>query len=321
MDAYHTFDRLPRLIADLTIEEVHDEILLFRTYGKDVLALTPQQTALFRLCQSGASLQAAKECLGDQATYEGLTALREMRLFAPSRLPNSAAVQHWIACEVGSETLVYKEHHAQAILLDPVTSQVWKMCDGVTQFEIALHNLKNHFQTSEPAAEELLWAALSHLRQHGLLVLALPAPMSRREFGKRWAAAAALFPILASASVPTPSAAASPSCASCVLSGGCAAAVPGRPGVLPVCCTFDPTPPCPARGFPTGNSTVCVRSFNITGSSCLDDTLDPSPSFCNVINDRAPGNPQGGNAIVACANARANAIVAGFAGYQCAQCP
>ena len=321
MDSDQTLDRLPRLVADLTIEEVQDEILLFRSYGKDVIALTPQQTTLFRLCQAGASLQAAKESLSDQATYEGLAALREMRLFAPSRLPNSAALQHWVACEVGSETLIYKELHAEAILLDPVTSQVWKMCDGVTQVDTALQKLKSHFQVSEQAAEELLWAALSHLRQHNLLVLALPAPISRREFAKRWAAAAALFPIVASAAVPTPSAAASPSCASCVLSGGCAAAVPGRPGVLPVCCTFNPTPPCPTRGFPTGNSTVCVRSFNITGTSCLDDTLDPAASFCNVINDRAPGNPQGGNAVVQCANARANAITAGFTGYQCAQCP
>lgn len=310
---------LPRLISDLTIEEVHEELLIFREYGKSVIALNLLQTQVFRLCQANETFQTAVDRLGEKTTFSALAELREMALFAPSTLPRSSSLRHLTTCSVGAETLVYREADSKAVLLDPVTSEVWRLCDGVTTTEAALQHLAAHFEVSSQVAEELLWAALSHLREQHLLVLALPAPMTRRDFAKKWAVAAALFPVLTSTLVPSPSAAVSLTCASCVTSGNCASAVPGRPGPQPVCCTFNAAPPCNGRRYSGGSSDVCQRAYVITGTSCLNDGFNPSfPSaYCNTLPDGAVSN----NAQVSCTAARQAAILAGFTDYDCAQCP
>lgn len=314
-------DTLPRAIQDLVIKEIESDLLIFRNYGKDVTSLTSEQSTLFRLCKSRATYETAFQALGKETTFSLLVRLRDERLLEPSHLPkvNQSA---YLSTPMGEEMLVYHSVNGEAILLDSVTSYVWSLCDGIQTTAEASAALAARFQVSREAAEELLWVSLVSLREKELILLSLPASMSRREFGLKWAAAVALFPTIAAVTAPVPSAANSAGCV--VKTAGCVTALASNGGRVKssvTCCTFNNAPPCNPRGAPNGNSDVCTVVYNRDGSSCLNDSINRG-AICNQVPDRVIGfTGQTLTSQVQCSNARAASIVAGFSNYECAVCP
>lgn len=314
-------EALPRVVHDLVLKELESDLLIFRNYGKDVTSLTSDQSTLFRLCKSRATYETAFQSLGKEATFSLLVQLQHERLLEPSHLPkvNQAA---YLSTQMGKETLVYHSVNGEAILLDPVTSYVWSLCDGIQTSAEVSEALAARFEVSRETAEELLWVSLVSLREKELILVALPAPMSRREFGLKWAAAVALFPTIAAVTAPVPSAANSAGCV--VQNAGCVSALAsngGRVKTAVTCCTFNATPPCNPRGAPSGNSDVCAVIYNRTGSSCLNDSLGRG-AICNQLPDRVVGfTAQTLSSQVQCSNARAASITLGFSNYECAVCP
>ena len=309
--------RLPRVVAEVTVKELGDEIVLFRKYGKDVIALDSNLTKIYHLCADGASFSEALSSVTREDLFRGLSSLRERNLLAPDYLP-SVNLEQWQSTEISNERLVYIAGLNQALLLDEVTNIVWTMCDGETTVDRAVENLRLRFSLDEEAAEEIVWAALANLSEKSLVLSPLPAALSRRSFVKRWATAAALFPVIASALTPSPAAASS---TECIVNGnaGCAARFPS--GRVDVCCpcTANPAPPCTDPG--PNLAEVCVVFRNVDGTSCLDDSLGGTP-FCNTIEDfGVPGLTLAGrNSQVDCAASRASAILSGFTAYTCCFC-
>ena len=308
---------LPRLIDDLTVEAVENELMVFRNFGKDVICLGPEETKIYDLCKRQSDFESALQIVTKDSLFEAIGNLRKAKLFVPERLPK-ADDSRWFSTVIEQEKILFDSRRNKSILLDPTSRLIWDMCDGETTVSEAISQLSECFGLPLPAAEEILWAALSSLRSEQLIVSPLPTVLTRRDFVQKWAAAAAVFPILTSVLLPVPAAANS---TECITNGntGCQARFPlGR---VTVCCpcTPGPNPPCPPFGAPgTGNSVVCTAGFIIDGNSCLDDSLAGFGVECNTISQ----SPRpGGNAQTNCAQARAAAISLGFGDYLCCECP
>jgi len=107
---------------------------------------------------------------------------------------------------VGEETVVFDRTSQKAYRLNRPSTIVWRHCDGKTSVAGLAGTLERELQLTEPA-EPLVEIALQKLESMGLLEG--PSGVTCREMSRKIAAAAALIPIVAAITVPTPAKASS----------------------------------------------------------------------------------------------------------------
>jgi len=107
---------------------------------------------------------------------------------------------------VGDETVVFDRTSQKAYRLNRPATIMWRHCDGKTSVEDLAGILKRELSLNEPA-QPLAEMALQKLESMGLLEG--PSGVTRREMNLKIAAAAAMIPIVAAITVPTPAKASS----------------------------------------------------------------------------------------------------------------
>ncbi|MCA9790916.1 MAG: PqqD family protein, partial [Candidatus Eremiobacteraeota bacterium] len=200
-----------RLVSDITIKQIESDFLIFKRFGKCVCHLEGDAARLFELYQSGKTRREAETDLGVASLEAAEAQLRDQGLLAPNVLPKLPHDQ-LTRIELSSELLVYHPLQATAMLLNDTIAAVLPQCDGETTVDQAVEALCKRFEIEPDAAEELLWASLKAMRDRGLFLAPLHHGVSRRTFLSRWAAAAALFPVIVSAAAPHAAVADSTTC-------------------------------------------------------------------------------------------------------------
>jgi Coenzyme PQQ synthesis protein D (PqqD) len=147
-----------------------------------------------------------------------------------------------ITRQIQGELLVFDPENNRAHCLNPVSVQIWQLCDGsrtVAQITRALDE-----KSAVHADDSVVWRSLLQLKKARLLSNSTPLPLevrrfSRREAGKMLGKTALLVvPLIYSVVVPTPAEAASClPCGSICLSGGkcCSPCTCGLQGINLVC--------------------------------------------------------------------------------------
>jgi hypothetical protein len=117
--------------------------------------------------------------------------------------------------ELLDEVLVYDMTKKKAHCLNGSAAAVWGLCDGQTRIPELAGQLENRMAKS--VNEEMVWIALEHLGEAGLLTAPVPVRAvrggTRRQLLQKLAYAAVAIPLVSSISAPLPSAAASGFCA------------------------------------------------------------------------------------------------------------
>ncbi|MGE0494515.1 MAG: PqqD family protein [Vulcanimicrobiota bacterium] len=301
-----------RLISDFSIKQIDSDFLIFKRFGKCVCSLEGDTARLFQLYYEGKTRHQAESELGLPCLQAAEEQLRDQGLLAPDVLPRIPQDQ-LTRIELANEVLVYHPVQGTAMLLNQTIAALLPQCDGETTVELAIDALSKKFEIAPDTAEELLWASLKAMRDRGLFLAPLHHGLSRRAFLSRWAAAAALFPVIVSAAAPHAAVADS---TTCIVNGdaGCQALFPGSTRVFTTCCpcTANATPPCPGDAN-------CQRPYLKDGNNCLDDTPDTGGlTGCFVYIDS--GHPFA-NAQDSCADARNSTQADTFGGYACCRCP
>lgn len=118
-----------------------------------------------------------------------------------------------LATQVGEEVLLMEPDSGKVHNLNPTAAMVWGLSDGVRSRAEVAQQLAGQLGLPTEAADELLAMTLAELHGRGLVSDCFPSQVGRRDFLRRWGAAAAVLPLMAS--VTTPAAAASASSCPC----------------------------------------------------------------------------------------------------------
>ena len=120
---------------------------------------------------------------------------------------NPVARARTLLCEiVDSEAVIFDRTSQKAYRLNHPATIVWSHCDGNTSVEDLAGILERELQLTA-SAQPLVEVALQKLESMGLLEG--PSGVTRRQVGRKIAIAAALIPVVAALTVPTPARAAS----------------------------------------------------------------------------------------------------------------
>jgi hypothetical protein len=195
-------NRLPRLAAGINRKSLGAETVIRKGNGP-ALVLSVIETLVLDCCDARKDRAELAAQIGAQELDAALAKLSGQGFLAPEMMPQRVET---LFTEIDGEGLLFHAASGKASRLDSTAAQVWKMCNHETSIDQAITTLAKDNSISEEAAEELLWAALGKLAKEGHLQNpeALPKGTSRREFLTRFATAAALFPVVASAMAPQP---------------------------------------------------------------------------------------------------------------------
>ncbi len=261
-------NRLPRLAAEINRKRLGADTVIRKGNGP-ALVLSAVETTVLDYC--GARKNRA-ELLAEVTANEVETALAKLLengFLAPEMMPLRVET---LFTEVDREGLLFHPASGKASRLDATSASIWKMCNDQTSVAQAIVSLAKENSISEEAAEELLWASLEKLGKEGHLQNpeALPKGTSRRDFLTRFATAAALFPVVASALAPQPVHAASGfRCYNTAADGQASCAAAGLSGAVRIgnCRRCGPSgAECPANDF-------CMTTYQtIVNGSCATDT-------------------------------------------------
>jgi coenzyme PQQ synthesis protein D (PqqD) len=186
-----------------------------------------------------------------------------------------ARTEELVVQELGSEVLIYDRRTDLAHCLTSVAALVWQACDGTSTTEEVVERLR---QSGEADAENLLVSALDELESKDLLETVAPSGgISRRHAIRKLAGVgmvAVAAPLVISASVTTPEAAASGGVlakyAACTASTQCANGLTCQSGHCyntGQTCFAGGTRPNGAQCGPT-NQGVCCSGACGTGNNC-----------------------------------------------------
>ena len=138
-----------------------------------------------------------------------------------------ARTSELITREVGAEVLVYDRSSRKAHCLNPTAAFIWAHCDGQTTVDEMARLLS--VEMKAPVVDDVVWFALTQLRNSNLLQDPWPGPaqmhrMSRRSLVKHLGiAAAVMVPLVTTIIAPTAAAAATcfPVAAACTADSDC----------------------------------------------------------------------------------------------------
>ncbi|MBS2034771.1 PqqD family protein [bacterium] len=299
-------NRLPRLAAGINRKSLGAEIVIRKGNGP-ALVLSVVETQVLDFCDARKDRSKLVAQLGAEVVEATLAKFAQNGFLAPANMPEQSDA---IFTEVDQEIIILRPLTGQASRLDGTAAQVYKLCTPGTTVNAAIDSLSQSLKVDQEVAEELLWVSLEKLAKDGHLKNSetLPKGTSRRDFLAKFATAATLFPVVASALAPQPVHAASGDrCYNQGGNGDASCALGGLTGAV----RTNSCRGCGSNNNPCPPNTFCMMALIKGGAGdCTTDTL---VGQINCLLDNGADRQQG------CAAARGAVAVGQI--YQCCRCP